>query len=253
MSRNWPKEVEEGLIPTDNAMGIMTHEPSPAGEAFIELAAIARRPLLEIGAAYGNVTLPALRAGGTIIANDLSASELTILAAAAPEEHRRRLVPMPARFPEELHFAEGSMSGVLAAQVLHFFDGATVERAFTDVHRWLEPNGAFFVVVMTPSLSFYTKFRAEYELRASGGARWPGIFDPRTAAPPEWRNQLPPMVNLFEKDVLQRCAVEAGFAIEALEYFCFRQFPAKHRTNGREFLTLTARKPASELTVRGAG
>ena len=56
MNERWPKAVEDGLIPTDNAMGMMTEEPSPAAEAFVELAARAGRPLLEIGAAYGNAT-----------------------------------------------------------------------------------------------------------------------------------------------------------------------------------------------------
>jgi hypothetical protein len=36
-----------------------------------------------------------------------------------------------------------------------------------------------------------------------------------------------------------------GFTVETLEYFCFRRFPAKHRTDAHEFLTLTARKPAA--------
>jgi hypothetical protein len=238
----WPKAVEEGVIPTDNAMGIMTEEPSPAAEAFIELAARASRPLLEVGAAYGNATLPALRAGGTVIANDLSASQLGVLASAAPDEDRRRLVLMPARFPEEVRLGDGSLSGVLAAQVLHFFDGPTVELGFQRTHRWLEPGGALYLVVMTPSLSFYSKLRPEYEKRARRGERWPGTFDPGTVATPDWKERLPPMVHLFEKDVLRRCAEEAGFAVETLEYFCYRNFPAKHRTDGREFLTLTARK-----------
>jgi SAM-dependent methyltransferase len=244
MNQYWPKAVEEGLIPTDNAMGIMTEELSPAAEAFIELAGRAGRPLLEIGSAYGNAALPVLRAGGTLIANDLSASQLGMLAEAAPEEDRRRLVLMPARFPEALSLGDGSLSGVLAAQVLHFFDGPTVDLAFKSILRWLEPGGALYVLVMTPSLSFYSKLRSEYEKRANAGERWPGIFDPRTVATPDWKARLPPMVHLFEKDVLRRCAEEAGFTVETLEYFCFRQFPAKHRTDGREYLTLTARKPA---------
>jgi SAM-dependent methyltransferase len=239
----WPKAIEDGLIPTDDSMGIMTEEPSPAAERFIALAATAGRPLLEVGAAYGNATLPALRAGGTVIANDLSASELAVLATAAPEADRRRLVLMPARFPDEIPLGEASLSGVLAAQVLHFFDGPTVERAFQNVQRWLEPGGGFFVVVMTPSLSWYSRLRPEYEKRARAGQRWPGIFDPRTVAPPDWKDRLPPMVHLFEMDELRRYAVEAGFTVETLEYFCFHHFPAKHRTDGHEFLTLTARKP----------
>ena len=102
-----------------------------------------------------------------------------------------------------------------------------------------------YLVVMTPSLSFYSKLRPEYEKRARGGERWPGIFDPGTVATPDWKERLPPMVNLFEKDVLRRCAEEAGFTVETLEYFCFRQFSAKYRTDGHEFLTLTARKSAA--------
>ena len=47
MNEHWPRAVDDGLIPTDNAMGIMTEEPSPAAEAFIELAARARRAALK--------------------------------------------------------------------------------------------------------------------------------------------------------------------------------------------------------------
>jgi hypothetical protein len=243
IDKHWPKAAEEGLIPTDNAMGIMTEEPSPAAEAFIELASRAGRPLLEIGAAYGNATLPALRAGGTVIANDLSASQLGVLASGASEPERKRLVLMPARFPLEIHLGAGSLSGVLAAQVLHFFEGPTVELAFQSVWAWLEPGGTFHVVVMTPSCGFYRTLRPEYEERARAGERWPGIFDPGTVAPPDWKARLPSMVHLFEKDELRRCAEEAGFIVDTLDYFCFHHFPAKHRTDGREFLTLTARKP----------
>ena len=245
IDEHWPRAVEEGLIPTDNAMGIMTEEPSPAAQAFIELAGRASHPLLEIGAAFGNATLPALHAGGTVIANDLSAAELQVLASAASREDRKRLVLMPARFPDEVHLGDESLSGVLAAEVLHFFDGPTVELAFQSVRRWLEPGGAWYVVVMTPSLGFYRTLRPEYERRARRGERWPGIFDPRTVAPPDWKERLPPMVHLFEKDVLRRCAEEAGFSVETLEYFCFRHFPARHRTDGHEFITLTARRPAA--------
>src|SRR5690348_11236078 len=127
-TEGWPTAVEEGLIPTDDAMGIMTEELSPAAEAFVGQAAAARRPLLEVGAAYGNATLPALRAGATVIANDLSASQLQVLASAAADADRKRLVLLPARFPDDVRLGEGGLAAILAAQVLHFFDGPTVER-----------------------------------------------------------------------------------------------------------------------------
>lgn len=243
MDERWPKPVEDGLIPTDDRMGVMTEELSPAARAFADAAARAARPLLEVGAAFGNATLPALRAGATVIANDLSGSELGVLAAAAPAEDRKRLVLLPARFPAEVRLGESSLSGVLAALVLHFLDGPDVELAFRRARQWLEPGGAFYVAVMTPSLSYYRELRPEYERRARAGERWPGIFDPRTVAPPDWKDRLPSMVHLFEADVLRRCAEEAGFSVEHLEYFCFRHFPDRHRTDGREFLSLVARTP----------
>ena len=239
----WPKEIETGLILTDNAMGVMTAELSPAAEAFVAHARTAGRPLLEVGAAYGNATLPALANGATVIANDLSATELAVLANSAPVPDRRHLVLAPARFPDELKLGDGSLSGALSAQVLHFLDGPAVERSFQNVFRWLEPGGKFFVLVMTPSLSYYRDLRAAYDERTARGERWPGIFDPRTVASPEWRDRLPTMVHLFEKDILARCASDAGFTVETLEYFCFRNFPEQHRTDGKEYLTLTARKP----------
>lgn len=241
----WPAEIETGLIPTDNAMGVMTRELSPAAIAFVADAVTATRPLLEIGAAYGNATLPALGNGATVIACDLSASELAVLAAAATPEQRRHLVILPARFPDGIVLGEGSLAAVLAAQVLHFLDGSALERAFADVHRWLAPGGAFHGLVMTPSLSYYHLLRPAYEARVAAGLRWPGIFDPQSVAPPEWRARLPKFVHLFEADILRRCADEAGFAVETLEYFCFSDFPDIHRTDGHEYLTFTLRKPAT--------
>lgn len=245
MDERWPKPVEDGLIPTDDRMGVMTEELSPAAQAFTDAAARAARPLLEVGAAFGNATLPALRAGATVIANDLSASELGVLASAAPAEDRKRLVLLPARFPEQVRLGEASLSGVLAALVLHFLDGPAVELAFRNVQSWLEPGAAFYVAVMTPSLSFYRQLRPEYERRARAGERWPGLFDPRTVAPPDWKDRLPSMVHLFEADVLRRCAEEAGFSVERLDYYCYQRMADRHRTDGHEFLSLIARRPGS--------
>ena len=59
----------------------------------------------------------------------------------------------------ELKLGDGSLSGVLAAQVLHFFDSPEAEQAFRSVFRWLEPGGKFFVFTMTPRLSFYRTLR----------------------------------------------------------------------------------------------
>ncbi len=237
-------EVEQGLILTSNAMGIMTREPAPVALKFAEHAGRAQCPVLEIGAAYGNASYPALEAGGTVIACDLAEDELAQLRAPVPREMQKRLITIPARFPEQLHFTAGSLSAVLAAQVLHFFDGPAVQSALATVFRWLEPSeGRLYLVVMTPQLSYYVKFLPEFQRRKGQGDPWPGTFDPRLVATPDWRDRLPPLVNLFDADILRRAVQDAGFVIEHLEPFCYRDFPEKHRTNGQEFLGLVARKP----------
>jgi Methyltransferase domain len=240
----WPSEVEPGLVPTSNAMGIMTSEPAPVALRFAEHAGRARCPVLEVGAAYGNASYPALEAGGTVIACDLAEDELARLRAPVPAHMHKRLITVAARFPEQLHFTEASLSAILAAQVLHFFDGASVQSALAAAFRWLESGeGKLYLVVMTPQLSYYIKFLPEFRRRKEAGEPWPGTFDPRLVATPEWRDRLPHLVNLFDADILRRAVEEAGFVIEHLEPFCYKAFPAKHRTNGQEFLGLIARKP----------
>ena len=78
-------------------------------------------------------------------------------------------------------------------------------------------------------------------IRHTGGGLGTKTTDRRgsLAMNEHWR-----MVHLFEKDVLCRCAEEAGFTVQSLAYLCFRKFPTDYRTDRPEFLTLTARKPA---------
>ena len=175
----WPTEVEPALIPTTNAMGIMTREPAPVAIKFAEHAGRARCPVLEVGAAYGNASYPALEAGGTVIACDLAEEELARLRAPVPRDMQKRLITIPARFPDQLSFTTGSLSALLAAQVLHFFDGPTVQASLNAAFRWLEPGeGRLYLVVMTPQLSYYVKFLPEFQRRKALGDPWPGTLTP---------------------------------------------------------------------------
>jgi hypothetical protein len=96
--REWPTEVEPGLILTTNAMGIMTREPAPVALKFAEHAGRAPYPVLEVGAAYGNASYPALEAGGTVIACDLAEEELARLRAPVPRDMQSRLVTIAGAF-----------------------------------------------------------------------------------------------------------------------------------------------------------
>ena len=87
---------------------------------------------------------------------------------------------------------------------------------------------------MTPQLSYYIKFCQSFDggkklvihglnVRPTPGGQ-SGVAGP-IAAPGE----------SFDADILRRAVEEAGFAIEHLEPFCYKDFPEKHRTNGEEF------------------
>ena len=62
----------------------MTREPAPVALKFADHAGRSRCPVLEVGAAYGNASYPALEAGGTVIACDLAEEELARLRQPVP-------------------------------------------------------------------------------------------------------------------------------------------------------------------------
>jgi hypothetical protein len=68
---------------------------------------------------------------------------------------QKRLITMATRFPEQLHFTNGSLSAILAAQVSHS-SMETVRLSTGAAFRWLESGeGRLYLVVMTPQLSYY--------------------------------------------------------------------------------------------------
>ncbi len=238
----WPDEYEQGLIKTKNSFGMMMRELGPAAVAFVEFAKIAQKPLLDIGAAYGVATLPAIENGAELIACDLNEEHLQILQQATPEYLLSKLTLKYAAFPNDLDFPEKSLSGILISNVLHFLDGNTVEAGLQKCYQWLEPNGKLFLIVMTPYLSFYRNFLPEYEKKAATGMQWPGIFDPKIVSPKDWQDNLPKFVHLFETDTLRRAVEAANFTIETIQHFCYKNFPPEYYLDGKEFISLVARK-----------
>ncbi|MFI4918733.1 MAG: NAD(+) diphosphatase [Legionellales bacterium] len=238
----WPAEWEQGLIKTENAMGVMFKELSPSAASFVQFAKYAQYPLLDIGAAFGSATIPALENGATVIACDLSGKHLQILRQSVDNPLIGNLTTLTAAFPYELNFESESLSGILISNVLHFMDGETIVHGLNQCWQWLQPNGKLFITVMTPHLSFYHQFLPEYEKRVEEGCEWPGIFNPRLVASEKWQDNLPEFVHLFELEVIKKMVEQAGFTIETIEYFCYKNYPEEHRTDGKEFISLCAVK-----------
>lgn len=238
----WPEEFEQGIIKTANAMGVMFKEFSPAAEAFVQYAKIAKQALLDIGAAYGATTIPALENGADVIACDLSKEHLSILNKSVKKQYRPHLKTIIGSFPENLKFDHASLSGILISNVLHFMSGESIERGLRDCWEWLETGGRLFITVMTPHLSFYHQLIPEYEAKVVNGDKWPGIFNPKLVATEKWKDNVPDFVHLFEIDTIKKVVENAGFHIDHIGYFCYNNYPDEHRTDGKEFISLCATK-----------
>ncbi|PIU17860.1 MAG: class I SAM-dependent methyltransferase [Elusimicrobia bacterium CG08_land_8_20_14_0_20_59_10] len=241
-SLEMPKAEEGGLTNTLNSMGTMTPSPDTFSRAFIEFAPKAPGRSLDIGAAYGVATLPALSSGASVIANDIDERHLKILFNRVPQTNRSRLELVAGEFPDKLDFPAGSLGAVLICRVMHFFDGPRIERAATKVMNWLAPGGKVFVVGETPFIGTARAFFPTYEARLKAGNPWPGVVENVAAHDPKRSGSLPALFHLLDERILGRVFTAAGFGIERLELFARPDYPADIRLDGRESVGLIAIK-----------
>jgi SAM-dependent methyltransferase len=236
---------EAGVIPTLNRRGHTSKTPNEYSDAFIEFAGAATAPVVDIGAAFGVCTLPALAAGATVIACDIAAAHLDRLAASCPPEHRPRLVPIVSQFPAEPRLAAGSVDGVHAANLLNYLRGEEIVQAAEVIFRWLRPGGRVFTISGTPYAANIREFIPLYEQRKSEGSEWPGeARDLHEVCSHPSVGDLPDFLHLLDDHVLIRSFIAAGFVIERAEMYERAGLPDYLRWDGRENVGLVARKPA---------
>ena len=237
-----PAVEPSGFVPTLNRMGYMTSTLDPYSKAFIEFSTVAPGPVLDVGAAYGVATIEALKNSKRVFANDIDSRHLEILRDRVPAELRDRLELFPGAFPEGLSFERESLGAILVARVMHFFDGATIDRSAETLHRWLAPGGKAFIVAETPYLKNWQTFIPEYEKRRAQGELWPGFVSDVMAFAPDRGKSLPPQIHFLDPDVLSRVFIAAGFKIEKVGTMPRPDFPADMQLDGRESVGIIAVK-----------
>lgn len=237
-----PEPDANGLFRTLNSMGTMTPAPDIFSQAFIEFAPKAPGRCLDIGAAYGVATIPALARGASIIANDIDERHLQILSSRVPTEYHSKLELAPGDFPDKLDFPSRSLGAILICRVMHFFDGPRVERAAAKAFNWLAPGGKVFVIAETPFIGTARAFFSTYEARRTAGNPWPGVVENVAAHDPNRAGSLPSLFHLLDEQVLTRVFTVAGFTIERAECFARPDYPADIRLDGRESIGMVAVK-----------
>jgi hypothetical protein len=111
--------------------------------------------------------------------------------------------------------------------------------------RWLKPGGQLFLIADTP-WGIWRNFIPTWEKNQENGERWPGFMaKPLDYLPfePSGENVGPPLMNLFDPDLLRRTCEEAGFIVDRASFIDRSDFGEKGRMDGRENCGLTARKP----------
>jgi SAM-dependent methyltransferase len=193
--------VKDNLISTLNKMGYILAKPETLNQAFIDFAGIAEAPVLDIGSAYEVATIPALKKGAVVIANDLDKCHLQLLKSQAPVSSLERLRLQPGRMPDDLDFPEGSLGAVLASRVLNFIHPTKLEECFHLIFRWLKKGGQFFYLGGSPWSGTYYRFIPQYEKNKQDNKLWPGFIEHiKDYASPERAVNLPEFVTLLDKD-----------------------------------------------------
>lgn len=230
--------------PTANRMGWTSNQLNTISRRFVEDCARPGSVALDIGAAFGIATLPALAAGAHVFANDLDPSHLHRLRDATPPADLPRLTLLPGRFPRALRLPEASLTAVHASNVFHFLTGRQMELGLASCFHWLRPGGRFFLQVATPFQSPFERFLPLYAQRLAANDPWPGwIANVRDISDHGQLSQLPKSIHLLDLPIAERAFLHAGFAIE--EAFLYRRhdLPASLFLDGRESLGLIAQKP----------
>lgn len=227
--------------PTRNRTGWTSNVLNELSELFVAFAATARRPVLDIGAAYGVATLPALAAGATVYANDADPAHLAVLEAATLPNHLPRLQLFPGRFPQDLDFPPASLDAVHASNILHFLTGEELTLGLANVRRWLAPGGRLFIQAGTPYQQPFQAFIPIYEERLRAGVPWPGwIPDARAISNHKKLSQIPRSLHLLDEHLLTNLVASSGLHVDRAWTYCRRDLPKSMHLNGSEGVGLVA-------------
>ena len=242
-------EATEIALETRNKKGF-TYTLTSFGKAFINAAAKASKPVMDIGAAYGVATLPALLTGAKVIAVDIEEKHLLAINNSVNGPLRNQLITIAERFPH-FELLPDSLSAVYMSQVLPFLTGDEIEDGIKKIYDWLIPGVDAFIVTFTPYIHHVSSFIPVYEEKKRNGIRWAGYINELSqySSHPHIYKNLPEQIHHIDQDDLVWIFEKTGFVVKESRYFGEEEGPLPDgiRMNGRERVGLIAYKPVSEI------
>lgn len=230
---------------TKNQRGF-TYHLTRFGQAFVDEAAIATHPVVDIGAAFGVATIPALEKGANVVAVDLSMDHLSMLEENTPLPYQESLTTKQGRFPD-VTLPTAPVSAVYLSQVLPFLSPDEIVKGAQTIYDWLAPGGKVFIVSFTPFLAHVADYIPVYQQKKKQGERFAGYITdlPKYCSNQDIAQQLPSAINHVDEDDLRFAFTKAGFDILQLETFGDenQDLPEGIKYDNRERVGLIAQKP----------
>jgi SAM-dependent methyltransferase len=226
------------LTKTINDAGHQINALDEFGEAFVLYAGTTKRPIADLGVAYGYTSKCLLAAGAEVIANDICWDMLKTLQATVTNEEKSRLTLMPGN-ALTLDIAKGSLDGVWANRFLHFFKPEDVRIAIKLFYSWLAPGGKLCITASSPYFAHTAEYLPKYMQRKEAGEEWPGFMEGEDL-PETWKESATfvDIGHVFDTEVLQREVQKVGFKVEKCSYLP-RLYSS---TNGKEGVGIIAVK-----------
>lgn len=218
-----------GTFSTLNSHGYMLNYLHKLNRTFVEYSATAPGPVLDIGTAYGFVTLEALKRGACVIANDLESRHLEDLHKRVPECDLNRISYALGRVPGEISFSPNSLGAVLASGVLHYLSPLDFSLAIANIANWLKPCGKFFMATPSPYTNLYQKFLPTFQKNREKNEQWPGYIADATKILPSFFTNVPKSIYLMDEEFIEKILEENGFRIESIYFFNIKLPTAQYK------------------------
>ena len=214
-----PAPAPDGRIRVLSDKGYATTNIMGTSKDFVDFSGKCKYPVLDIGAAYGETTVAALKKGAIVIANEIEEGSLNYIIKRKElnDDDRRRLFLKRGFVPFDMDFEPNSLEAIHASRVMHFFKPEEVKTFFKKAHEWLVNEGALFIITSSPMHWVTPKgFYDEYDKKLKEGIEFPGIITDFSHVDPNLKTGQ--YNNAMDPRIIFREAVQNEFIIKKLGY-----------------------------------
>ena len=213
-----PSPAPDGRIRVLSDKGYATTDIMVTSKEFIDFSSSCKYPVFDIGAAYGETTVAALKKGATVIANDVEEGSLNYIIKRKElnDDDRKRLYLKKGFVPMDMDFEPNSLGAIHASRVMHFFKPEEVKLFFVKAHEWLINNGVLFIITSSPfHWGTPEGFYEQYDKKLKEGVEFPGIITDFSYREPLKTGGYN---NAMDPRIIFREAVKNDFIIKKLGY-----------------------------------